>query len=382
MAVFQASLEYILSFCKTPVRDESIQFRSSSCCWCQFDWSEVSQGYRRWDLCISSQLIWHFRWLNRTYLDSRSRWDRRAPSEWPDRILGHLSVQTSEQHPCSATGKSWSMARPMFIETIYCRKKMKWNNWKSKKSKPKKKNNIELNWRKKFELYANAKNRNGSNVRLTKHVDAKRKKRPDGNFHPAEIPYSTIRRFLFPDTKRWLRLFHPRCPQSAKKTTKPSSWNSVKQNFTDKQQRQVRIETSSSFHSLSLLRLDANLSKLLRENYHSIASRNAQGKTPRDVAHDAGHQENVEQIGEHPRPHPRSNALLYSRWILPRAITEWKHQSHSRFVAVRLHRLSQSIEDQWRDQWRNRQLHQTRSAPTLSKIDRSLELVVIEVHRF
>ncbi|CAF3890271.1 unnamed protein product [Rotaria magnacalcarata] len=41
---------------------------------------------------------------------------------------------------------------------------------------------------------------------------------------------------------------------------------------------------------------DANLLELLRDNYHSIASRNADGKTPRDVALDAGLQENVEQI--------------------------------------------------------------------------------------
>lgn len=60
---------------------------------------------------------------------------------------------------------------------------------------------------------------------------------------------------------------------------------------------------STSFESLSFLCLDANLSKLLRENYHSIASRNAQGKTPRDVAYEAGHQENVDQIGEQPDPH-------------------------------------------------------------------------------
>ncbi|CAF1360782.1 unnamed protein product [Rotaria sordida] len=40
----------------------------------------------------------------------------------------------------------------------------------------------------------------------------------------------------------------------------------------------------------------ANLSKLLRKNYHSIASRNAEGKTPRDVAIDADLQENVDQI--------------------------------------------------------------------------------------
>ena len=43
--------------------------------------------------------------------------------------------------------------------------------------------------------------------------------------------------------------------------------------------------------------LDANLSELLQDNYHSIASRNAEGKTPRDVAVDAGLQENVDQIG-------------------------------------------------------------------------------------
>ncbi|CAF4784284.1 unnamed protein product [Rotaria sp. Silwood1] len=41
---------------------------------------------------------------------------------------------------------------------------------------------------------------------------------------------------------------------------------------------------------------NANLSELLRDNYHSIASRNAEGKTPRDVALDAGLQENVDQI--------------------------------------------------------------------------------------
>ncbi|CAF4219980.1 unnamed protein product, partial [Rotaria sp. Silwood2] len=40
----------------------------------------------------------------------------------------------------------------------------------------------------------------------------------------------------------------------------------------------------------------ANLSKLLRENFHLIASRNAQGKTPRDVASVAGLQGNVNQI--------------------------------------------------------------------------------------
>ncbi|CAF4546614.1 unnamed protein product [Rotaria sp. Silwood1] len=40
----------------------------------------------------------------------------------------------------------------------------------------------------------------------------------------------------------------------------------------------------------------ANLSKLLHENYHSIASRNAEGKTPRDVAVEANLQGNVDQI--------------------------------------------------------------------------------------
>lgn len=40
-----------------------------------------------------------------------------------------------------------------------------------------------------------------------------------------------------------------------------------------------------------------NLLELLRDNYHSIASRNADGKTPRDVALEAGIQENVDQIG-------------------------------------------------------------------------------------
>ncbi len=43
--------------------------------------------------------------------------------------------------------------------------------------------------------------------------------------------------------------------------------------------------------------LGADLTKLLRDNYHSIASRNTDGKTPRDVALDAGLQENVDQIG-------------------------------------------------------------------------------------
>ncbi|CAF1096544.1 unnamed protein product [Rotaria sordida] len=41
---------------------------------------------------------------------------------------------------------------------------------------------------------------------------------------------------------------------------------------------------------------NANLSELLQDNYHSIASRNAEGKTPRDVAVDAGLQDNVDQI--------------------------------------------------------------------------------------
>jgi hypothetical protein len=43
--------------------------------------------------------------------------------------------------------------------------------------------------------------------------------------------------------------------------------------------------------------LGVDLTKLLRDNYHSIASRNTEGKTPRDVALDAGLQENVDQIG-------------------------------------------------------------------------------------
>ena len=43
-----------------------------------------------------------------------------------------------------------------------------------------------------------------------------------------------------------------------------------------------------------------NLSKLLRENYHNIAARNAQGKTARDLAIDAGVQENADQIGKEP----------------------------------------------------------------------------------
>lgn len=41
-----------------------------------------------------------------------------------------------------------------------------------------------------------------------------------------------------------------------------------------------------------------NLSKILRENYHNIASRNAQGKTARDVAMEGGFQENADQIGK------------------------------------------------------------------------------------
>ena len=45
-------------------------------------------------------------------------------------------------------------------------------------------------------------------------------------------------------------------------------------------------------------RSDANLSTVLRENYYNIASRNAQGKTARDLAIDAGLQENADQIGE------------------------------------------------------------------------------------
>ena len=45
---------------------------------------------------------------------------------------------------------------------------------------------------------------------------------------------------------------------------------------------------------------DADLSKLLQDNYHSIASRNTEGKTPRDVALDAELQENVDQIGISP----------------------------------------------------------------------------------
>jgi len=43
----------------------------------------------------------------------------------------------------------------------------------------------------------------------------------------------------------------------------------------------------------------ANLSKLLRESYHSIASRNSEGKTPRDVAIEAKIQENADQIDEY-----------------------------------------------------------------------------------
>lgn len=57
---------------------------------------------------------------------------------------------------------------------------------------------------------------------------------------------------------------------------------------------------------------DADLSKLLQENYHSIASRNTEGKTPRDVALDAELQENVDQIGKSPclTLHPEKNSLL------------------------------------------------------------------------
>ena len=43
--------------------------------------------------------------------------------------------------------------------------------------------------------------------------------------------------------------------------------------------------------------LDATLTTRLRENPSLLASRDAQGKTARDIAIDAGLQENVDQIG-------------------------------------------------------------------------------------
>lgn len=43
--------------------------------------------------------------------------------------------------------------------------------------------------------------------------------------------------------------------------------------------------------------LGADLSDLLRQNLHAIAARNAQGKTPRELAVDAGLDDNAEQIG-------------------------------------------------------------------------------------
>jgi hypothetical protein len=74
--------------------------------------------------------------------------------------------------------------------------------------------------------------------------------------------------------------------------------NLVKQNFIDKLLLKVlkkKFSIKNVFFYSSVL--DADLSKLLRDNYHSIASRNTEGKTPRDVALDAGLQENVDQIG-------------------------------------------------------------------------------------
>ena len=41
----------------------------------------------------------------------------------------------------------------------------------------------------------------------------------------------------------------------------------------------------------------ADLSDLLRQNFRAVAVRNAQGKTARELAVDAGLEENAEQIG-------------------------------------------------------------------------------------
>ncbi len=71
----------------------------------------------------------------------------------------------------------------------------------------------------------------------------------------------------------------------------------MKQNFIDKLLLKVRKNLHRWKVKFDKSFLDADLSKLLRENYHSIAARNAEGKTPRDIALEAGLQENVDQIG-------------------------------------------------------------------------------------
>lgn len=60
--------------------------------------------------------------------------------------------------------------------------------------------------------------------------------------------------------------------------------------------REGRTITKNDFvKSNSFLGVD--LSELIRKNPQAIALRNSQGKTPRELAVDAGLDENVEQIG-------------------------------------------------------------------------------------